>query len=339
MARSLAMAGLLLCLAGGIGRAEPAAFVPRLSDAPAAMEYWDVAARLDGGRRFVARFLITNEGPGVHTAAAVAHLVLADGRVVPIRYGRMRDGWRLGAAGRHIKIASAVLDLSDARWRVEVDSDTHGFKVRLQLDEPAMPVSCALLPAPDGRTVVTPTPARGTIWVRGMPAPQPVSGTLALTHTFLARGDTDQPRRSAEVFATTADTSLYLAELTGADGRRHGTLLVRDGARIIAQRDDVTFATGDALAPSADPAYPVPAQWQALSGALRAEIRVRDALLRWRPLELVPLPFRWLLAGRAAPQLIWSDVALEVALGGAGDPAVTGGGLALFAFARPDDGS
>src|SRR5512134_1797385 len=102
--------GLVIALVAATARGQapdPAAFVPRLSDAAEAMEYWDVTARLDGGQRFVARFLITNEGPGAHTAAAVGHLVRDDGRVVPIKYGRTRDGWQLSPDRRRLKIASA----------------------------------------------------------------------------------------------------------------------------------------------------------------------------------------------------------------------------------------
>ena len=163
------------------------------------MEYWDVAAQLDSGHRFFARFLITNEGPGAHTAAAVAHLVLPNGAVTPIKFGRARDGWQLSADRRRLKIASAVLDLSQPLWQVEIDSDTYGFKVRLQLSRAAAPVATEPLPGAYWVDVVTPTPARGTVWLRGMAAPLPVEGTVALTHTRMERSEADLVQRRAEI--------------------------------------------------------------------------------------------------------------------------------------------
>jgi hypothetical protein len=335
--------GLLVyvCLtAGGAQAQAPSApaFVPRLSDAAEAMEYWDVTAQFESGHRFLARFLITNEGPGAHTAAAVAHLILPEGTVVPIKYGRTRDAWVLSPDRLRLKIASAVLDLGDPLWRVEVDSDTHGFKVLLQLTRAVVPVSSAPLPGSYWIDVVMPTPAHGTVWVRGMEAPQPVEGSIALTYTRMDHNEAELVRRRAELFARTGDAGIYLADLTFADGRRYGALIVRDGEGVLHRSDDLSPTFAGVLKPAADPQYPVPERWDATGPTARAEVRIRHEWLRWAPLDIVPQPFRFLLALRAAPQLVWADADFELSVTAGADrtPLETRGrGVALIAFARP----
>jgi hypothetical protein len=317
----------------------PPTLAARLSDAAEAMEYWDVVAQLDSGHRFFARFLITNEGPGAHTAAAVAHLVSPDGTVTPIKYGRTRDGWQLSSDRRRLKIASAVLDLSQPLWQVEIDSDTYGFKVRLQLSRAAAPVSTEPLPGAYWVDVVTPTPARGTVWLRGMAAPLPVEGTVALTHTRMERNEADLIQRRAELFARAGDLAIYLADLTLADGRRRGTLIVRDDTGVRYRSDDLPVILGEQLTAPGDPAYPVPARWQFGEPEAGGTVRLEREWLRWAPLDIVPQPFRFLLSLRAVPQLVWADAAIDLDLaadGASGAAKVRGGqGTALVALARP----
>ena len=43
----------------------------------------------------MARFLVTNEGPGKHTAAVVGHVVFPDGHTVKFRKGRFSGRWQL----------------------------------------------------------------------------------------------------------------------------------------------------------------------------------------------------------------------------------------------------
>jgi hypothetical protein len=335
---------LLVSLALGVARAQdlaprPPTLAARLSDAGEAMEYWDVAAQLDSGHRFFARFLITNEGPGAHTAAAVAHLVLPNGAVTPIKYGRTRDGWQLSPDRRRLKIASAVLDVGAPSWLVEIDSDTYGFKVRLQLSRRAVPVSTEPLPGAYWVDVVTPTPARGTVWLRGMAAPLSVEGTVALTHTRMERSEADLVQRRAELFARAGDLAIYLADLTLADGRQRGALIVRDDAGVRYRSDDLPVVPAAPLTAPGDAAYPVPAHWQFATPEADGTVRLGREWLRWAPLDLVPQPFRFLLSLRAAPQLIWADAEIDLdvaAAGASGAVKVRGGhGAALVALARP----
>jgi hypothetical protein len=231
-----------------------------------------------------------------------------------------------------------VLDLGEPLWRVEIDSDTNGFKVLLQLSRAAAPVSTEPLQGAYWVDVVPPTPARGTVWLRGMQAPLPVEGTVALTYTRMERNEADLVRRRAELFARAGDLGIYLADLTLADGRRRGTLIVRDDQQLRYRSDDLPVIFGDELTAPGDPAYPVPARWHVDSPAARATVHLEREWLRWAPLDIVPQPFRFLLSLRAAPQLVWADADFELDLapnGDGGAPKAQGRGIALVALGRP----
>jgi len=342
--RALLPWALLPCLVAAAARAQSpsadaAPFLPQLSDAAEATEYWDVAAQFASGHRFFARFIITNEGPGVHTAAAVGHLLMPTGEVARIRYGRTRDDWLLSPDRKRLKIASAVLDLVDPRWRVEVDSDRNGYKVLLQLTRAAAPLSSAPLPGSYWIEVLPPTPVRGTIWLRGMDAPTPVEGTLAMTHTRMERNEADLVRRRAELFAAQGDVGIYLSDLTFANGKRRGALIVRDSERVLYRSDDVPVTLDGAPTPPGDARYPVPAHWLVDTPVARADVHLGREWLRWEPLDIVPQPFRFLLGLRAEPQLVWADAEFTLGLaagGGGGAPLrAAGRGVALVAFPRP----
>ncbi len=280
----------------------------------------------------------TNEGPGVHTAAAVGHLVAPTGEVTPIKYGRTREDWLLSRDRTRLKIASAVLDLGDPRWRVEFDSDRNGFKVLLQLTGAAAPLASAPLPGAYWVAVLPPTPVRGTLWLRGMDVPLPVEGTMAMTHTRMERPEVDLLRRRAELFAAQGEVGLYLSELTFADGRRRGTLIVRDAERVLYRSDDLPVTVDEPPTQPGDARYPVPAHWLVDGPVARADVRLGREWLRWEPLDIVPQPFRFLLGLRAAPQLVWADAefTLGLAAGAGGAPLQTAGrGVALVAFSRP----
>ena len=72
--------------------------------------YWDLTARFDSGDRLYARILVTNEGPGEHTAAAAGHWIEADGHVTPFQNGRREGRWEASPGAQRIRIGSTVLD-------------------------------------------------------------------------------------------------------------------------------------------------------------------------------------------------------------------------------------
>ena len=334
---------LFLCLSVSTGNAQQpssggTALSARLSPAAAAMEYWDITAVLQSGHRFAARFLVTNEGPGTRTAAAVGHLLLPDGTLKPIAYGRTREAWTLSADGRRIKIASAVLDLGHPVARVEVDSDRLGIKLGLDFEPAAAPVVISPLPGAYAIEALAPTATHGTLWLRGMPAPVPLEGTLALTHTWMERSEVDLVQRRAELFGRSGDVGLYLADLTLADGRRRSTLVVWRGADVQQRSDDLPVTFGDALLTPEDPHYPVAQHWEAYGGQARLRAHLQREWLRWDLLDSVPQPFRLLLSFKAQPQRIWADADFALTLAHGEAPptiAVQGLGVGVLTFLRP----
>ena len=106
----------------------------RMLEGSSAGEYWDVSATFTGGARFFARYWVTNEGPGTHTGVAMGSFVGADGSVANFQYARDRGSWLLGAGGRYVQIASAVLDLREPSGRIEIDTDKYGLKIYLRFN-------------------------------------------------------------------------------------------------------------------------------------------------------------------------------------------------------------
>jgi hypothetical protein len=334
---------LPLCVAARVAIAPlPAAaesgFAARLSSAAAAIEYWDVTAWLESGHRFAARFLITNQGPGTRTAAAAGHLILPEHEVVPIMYGRTSEAWMLSTAGDRMKIASAMLDLSSQRFRVEVDSDKRGVKVALDFDGTGMPVSLQPVPGEYAIAVLLPTPARGSVWVRGMADMVAVQGMVALTHTWMERNEADLVTRRAELFAGAGDASVYVNDTTRANGSRGATLVLRRGGDFH-RSDEAKVIFADTASETSDPGYLVPHGWEATYGQARARARLRHEWLRWDPLEILPQPFRFLLSLQAAPRRVWTDADVEITLppSATAQPPLTveGTGIATVSFARP----
>ena len=84
-----------------------------------------------------------------------------------------------------------MLDLGHPLVRVEVDSDKRGIKLGLEIERAAAPVSISSLPGAYAIEALAPAAAHGTLWLRGMPAPVPLEGTLALTHTWMERSEVD----------------------------------------------------------------------------------------------------------------------------------------------------
>ena len=333
---------LFLCLIASAGQAqEPRSggtdLAARLSPAPAAMEYWDVTAVLQSGHRFAARFLITNEGPGTRTAAAIGHLLLPDGTLVQVAWGRTREAWTLSADGRRLKVASAVLDLGQRVIRVEVDSDKRGIKLGLEIEPAAAPVTINPLPGAYGIAALAPGAAHGTLWLRGMPAPVPLEGTLALTHTWMERSEVELVHRRAELFGRSGDVGLYLADLTLADGQHRGTLVVWRGADVRQRLDDPPVAFGDVLLAPQDPRYPVAQHWETRGAQARVQARLQREWLRWDLLDSVPQPFRFLLSFKAQPQRVWADADFDLTLAAGETPpaaAARGLGVGVVTFLR-----
>jgi hypothetical protein len=307
----------------------------RLPSGSTAIEYWDVTAWFESGHRLFVRFLVTNDGPGVETAAAVGHVILPEGEVVVFKWGREQGRWTFGEDGR-LKIGKAVLVLGGPTVVVEVDSNKRGIKLGLEIARAGPPVATSALPGEYWVDVVMPAPAQARLWVRGMTEPRAVAGTGALTHTWMEQREGDLIRRRSDLFARVGDTSIYVSELARVAGPGRTTLVASEGGRILDRADDAALVFGPLATSPEDARYPVPARWQVRSAALEARVGVSHELLRWNPLEVLPQPFRFLLALRGQPQRVWADADVDLTRAPRdGGIAVRGGGIVALTFTQP----
>jgi hypothetical protein len=301
------------------------------------MEYWDVNAWLETGDRFVARFLVTNQGPGERTAAAVGHLMLAGGEILPFKWGRRRDAWTLGSGGESLAIAKTKLELGGAAVVVEVDSAKRGIALRFEIARSA-PLVATRPFAGYAIDVAMPAPLQGRMRTRGMDAPRAVIGTGTVTHTWTERPEGETLRRRVELMARAGDDAVYLSALALADGTRRDTALVSRGDRVVARADNVRLRFGTTTT-GGDAAYPVAATWELAVSTLTGRVTVGRELLRMNPLDILPQPFRFLLALGGRPQRVWAEATIDVdvhAANGEEAPHLAARGLVAATFARPD---
>jgi hypothetical protein len=287
----------------------------RLPSGDDAMEYWDVTAWFDSGERVVGRFLVTNQGPGDRTAAAVGHVVLADGRALPFQWGRRRDAWTLGPDGRRLEIGKAVLDLSGTTAVLTVTSKKRGIDLRLEMER-------AAVSATDDFEVVPPTNARGRI------GSTTVTGTGALTHAWMDHDEAEMLDRRDELFARAGDTALYLSILTLTDGsQRQSIVLDRRSTGTSGGGGKIEFS-GPSI--SGDPRYPVPSTWAGKVAPIRLTATLDGEWLRMNPLDILPQPFRFLLSLGGRPQRVWADARVTL-----GRNPTELRGVTVSTFARP----
>jgi hypothetical protein len=339
------LSGLALLILAATAAADPSPpphgdLAARSSSGATAMEYWDVTAWLESGHRFFSRFLVTNQGPGVATAAAVGHLVLPSDEIVPFKWGRRRDAWSLGPGGLTLEIAKASLALGGPMPVVTVASEKRGIDLRLEIARTGPLVLTK--PLPDGYSidVVMPAPARARVRVRGMDTAREVIGTAALTHTWMERPEGDLLRQRVECLAREGEVAMYLSDLTLADGSRRSTMVTSRAGAVLREANDVAVAFGSAMLAGGDPRYPLATRWRVQGAGLEARVDVHRELVRMNPLDIVPQPFRMLLALGGRPQRVWADATLDVAVTPrAGEAAISAAGRGVVAatFARPLD--
>lgn len=318
-------------------RGDPAS---RIADRDSASEYWDLYGRFDSGDRLFGRFLITNEGPGQRSAAAIGHLVRADGRAVPFHNGRRRGRWEISPDGRRIEIGSSVLDQRGPVHHFEFDSSKQGMKIHLSF-EPVGPVAWSGGADPTGYgsdLLEIGAPVEGTVWVAGMARAEAVSGTLAVTHTWVERSESELALRRIEFLSLRGGTALYLSDLTTPSGERWRWLAIRHQGEILYRSAHFGLELGEPSPATADPAYAFPESLRIHNTELEGEIRLDRALLRHDMFEGLPLPFRLLLSFKMRPHRLWIDSSFEVKLrAGPKRPSLDlrGSGVTSVTFLNP----
>lgn len=317
VAARIALCGLLLASAPAAARAtDPPASIDavdpaaRMLDGDGAGEAWDVSARLEGGSHFFVRFWVTNEGPGSHTGVAMGYFVAADGRVTRFQYGRTRDRWQSGAGGRFLRIASAVLDLRAPSGSVEIDTNKGGVKIYVRFDIPdAPPPICAWRDGKSGFDVLRlRSDVDGTAWVEGMAKPIAARGTVDITHAWGVASEIDTVLRRVDASGRDGDVAFFATSVTppGKGAVARSCVAIVDGGDLVYEsRDAAVEEAAPLMATERD--YPMPSRLEFRGDALQLTVEPARELLRVNPLEIVPQPFRTLLALRSAPRRAWAE--------------------------------
>lgn len=343
----LRAAALAVVLPLALALAPPRADAPnldpasRLPDTGSATEYWDLVARFESGHRLVARFLITNEGPGSETAAAVGHLIHPDGALTPFKNGRREGRWSLSSDGRRIEIGSSVIDWRGAVRHFEVDNDKRGVKIFLDFRTDGPGAEWPADAAPPGYAVqllAVAEPVEGSVWVRGMPEPLAVRGRIGLTHTWMERSESDLTLRRIDFFSLQPDPAIFLSNLTTPEGKQEPWLAVRRGDELLSDSAQLTLELMEPPATEGDSEYPLPRALRLRGAAVEGEVRLGEPLVAQDPFEVLPAPFRLLLSFRSRPHRVWAESPFEVTFGPTADhPAfrATGSGIANVTFLNP----
>lgn len=289
----------------------------RHSDQPAATEYWDLSARMESGHFVFARFFITNEGPGQHTAAGLGTLVHPDGHITPFRYGRLEGRWTLSEDGLLIDIASLMLDMRVQPRIFELDSDKRGIKIHLsfQSEGPAVWVDA---PVAHRFDLLEPgAPIAGSLWVTGMEAPVKTRGMVTLTHAWTDVSEADLVARQTELVIARGDLAVYATDFLGTGGQHWRWAAVRRNGKLLFQGPLTESEYGNPV--GHHPGYPRPSSVRISGPQLRVEGSVSRELLQLDPIEVVPQPFRFILSLKMQPERITSDGRCRVELPRLGD--------------------
>lgn len=337
---AVAIAGALVCPAlademwGSSLGVPDNSLASRLSTAETADEFWDVTAWFDSGERFFARFLVTNQGPGDKNAAAVGHFIAADGTVLPFRWGRRDGEWILERAGRRVGIGKATLDVSESPIAVRIDSKKHGLDLALTLDE-----GNGVEGFREGRPTETfgialPGPARATLNGDDPSKARTLVGTAAIVHRWSDRPESETVRRRDEIFARRGDVAIYVGATTWSDGTRRTTYDLRRGPQDDSASPPAALDHGSDLMPGSDGGYPIARTWSTnLVPGRDLTATLERVLLRMNPLDVLPQPFRFILALGGTPQRVWADAEVRLSHG---DDVVEMTGIATTSFARPE---
>lgn len=329
----LVAAVLLLVGSASVGSADaPRAPSPesRLSAADSSSEYWDFSVRLESGHRVFARFSISNEGPGDHTAYAIGQIVFPDGRIIPFQNGRRMGDWSLSDDGLLIEIGSSVLDLHAPLRRFSLDKNRRGQKVFL--DFAATPDRArawdSAPPAYDLDLLQNGTPVSGTLWVRGiLDDPLPVQGLLTATHTWMDITESDATQRRVEFHGGGGTRGVYLIDALSPQGESKRWLVVEEAGAVVLETDDFEIEYAG-TSPHSLSTYPVPATLVVRGPKVNGTIELGVLRVRHDPLAIAPQPFRWLLSFKMEPDHGWFEATCRLVIDG--KPVETPGVVSVF---------
>lgn len=297
----------------------------RMLSGDSASEYWTLYVELDSGHRITQRFLITNAGPGDHSAVAVGHL-MEKGRP-PYRYvnGRQRSAWTLSPDRLFLDIAASHLDLHRPKGALKITKDDIEIRLGFDFSNKAASgkVPAAQLPRRYFVEVLAVAAAtEGTIQAPWMTAPLAVKGQTWLIHSWTPDDEAALLDRRVDVFGRAQGVAFYALQVHKSDGFAGAwQVLSRPDAASGPQAADasVQFASrwrdGSALlAGSPAASYPVPDRFSLAGGSESGEIHLSNEWLRFDPLEVIPQPFRWFIRRSTQPQEVWADSRIAVSI-------------------------
>ena len=318
---TLALVALAPARTGAGGGAPPPPLDPaaRLPSGGSAFEYWDLTAQLDSGHRVVARFLISNAGPGDQLGAALGYLIQPDGTHQKFKNGRTRSNWKLSSDRLFLDIGSSHLDLHHPEGRLQIS------KSNVKIDLGFRHAGGESVPPevlPEGyqlELLAAAAPIQGTIWLKGLPEPIPVRGQVALVHSWSRRAEQKLLLRRIEFFSLSREHPMYLLDLTTPKGKRtrwfhltgsqdreatasHETLLSRSNFEL---RLEGSLADEKG-------AYWTPQEMQLNAAALGGQIELGATLMRHNPLGPIPMVVRWLVSRGMRPQQVWATSRYDV---------------------------
>jgi hypothetical protein len=311
---SLLLLGLATALAGTAQSATPLDPSARMVEGDSASEYWTLFIELDSGHRITQRFLITNSGPGDHSAVAVGHLI-EPGRP-PYRYvnGRLRNAWTLSPDRLFLDIAASHLDLHRPKGALKITKDDIEIRLGFDFSDTAASARVPATQLPSRyfvEALAVGAVTQGTIKAPWMAAPIAVTGHTWLVHTWTPADEAALLDRRIDAFGRSGETAFYGLQVTGDGPFAGGWQILSHPAK---GRSDSTIDfpahwTDAASLLSGEPGrgFPVPNGFQ-LNGKMESgEIRLSNEWLRFDPLEVVPQPFRWFIRRSSQPQEVWAD--------------------------------
>ncbi|MFO0689607.1 MAG: hypothetical protein U0900_12945 [Myxococcota bacterium] len=324
-ARIALVAALLLApvMSASAAPATPLDPSARLPIGDHASEYWTLFVELDSGHRITQRFLITNAGPGDHSAVAVGHL-MERGRP-PYRYvnGRRRNAWTLSPDRLFLDIAASHLDLHRPKGALKITKEDVEIRLDFDLAATALagPVPAAQLPSRYFVEVLAVgAVTQGTLKAPWMTAAVPVKGRTWLVHTWTPDDEATLLDRRVDVFGRSGPALFYGLQVTGDDSFVGAWQIA---ARPVPGRTTAAWSRFPArwkegsgwLSGKTGTGFPVPDRFELLGTGSSGEIRLSNEWLRFDPLEVIPQPFRWFIRRSSQPQEVWADTRIAVSIG------------------------
>jgi hypothetical protein len=299
------------------GAPDPSA---RLLESDEASEYWTLYIELESGHRITQRFLLTNVGPGQHTAVAVGHLV-EPGRA-PYRYvnGRRRARWTLSEDRLFFDIGASHLDLHRPNGQLLITKDD--IEIRLFFDFARNDLS-SMVPGqrlPRGYAVellAIAAETRGTIQAPWMKEPMETTGRTWMAHTWIDGDEAQLVDRRVDIYGGSGLSAFYALELQKTGQSRHHWYAGRDVEGHIIEStinaSDVWKESTRSAKPQEANSYPLPGGFS-LDGRRSGSITLGEEWLRYDPLIVIPNPFRWFVRRMTQPQEVWADARIDVTL-------------------------